>query len=429
MNLGLGLKSSPLHTFSVSSSPNSTFLFCRSANPKDFVSSATKRNILGRICTLSRVEQSTNMEKPSKSRNLEIGSRVIRNHFHNRLFSSFKRPTYSYISISSVCNSHCKYCDIWKNKGEDEPTDAEWKGIISEMPRIGISTVTFSGGEPFIREDLFELAKYAKSQGMATTVVTNFSFFEENQIEEISDSFDFVGISIDSTRPEIYTKFRGVDWLEKTKSNVHKLMDGLIDLKSKTQVCGMTVISNENAYEMHELIHMIFDELMMDSISFNLVDPNGGMNAKELLPTPKQIDYVRKTILEHKSLYPVSNTIRCISQLGNFNYKCNPWKCVQIDHKGYLSLPCAFYSLKPEILAEGNKISLLEQKLSDVWMSRQTQTTFSKYSNCKMCNLGCVAESAWTTYDLGFLVKEIYFGLVRQTMTRIAQRNRSNRKT
>ena len=78
-------------------------------------------------------------------------------------------------------------------------------------------TLAFSGGEPFIRKDLFELASYAKSRGLITMVVTNLSFFKESHVEKIAESFDFFGISIDSTRPEIYKEIRGVDWLERIK--------------------------------------------------------------------------------------------------------------------------------------------------------------------------------------------------------------------
>ena len=127
------------------------------------------------------------------------------------MFTSARRPTYAYITITSLCNSRCRYCDSWKNNGESEPDTDEWKKIIDELVKLGIVTLTFSGGEPFIRKDLFELASYAKSRGLITMVVTNLSLFKEAHIQKIAESFDFFGISIDSTRPEIYKEIRGVD--------------------------------------------------------------------------------------------------------------------------------------------------------------------------------------------------------------------------
>ena len=77
-----------------------------------------------------------------------------------------------------------------------EPNTDEWKRIIDELVQLGVVTLTFSGGEPFIRKDLFELAWYAKDQGLITMVVTNLSLFRESHIEQIAGSFDFFGISM-----------------------------------------------------------------------------------------------------------------------------------------------------------------------------------------------------------------------------------------
>jgi len=289
------------------------------------------------------------------------------------------------------------------------------------LVNLGVVTLTFSGGEPFIRDDLFELAVYAKSRGLITMVVTNLSLFRESQIKRIAESFDFFGISIDSTRPEIYKEIRGVDWLGRIKENVHKIMAGLAELKADVQVCGMVTISNRNAHEMHDVIHMIFDDLGMDTISFNLLDPSGGATAKELAPTPEQINNTMKIIIDHKSLYPISNSARFLSQLGNFDYRCNPWKCVQINEKGSLIVPCLFASAQPGIFPDGREIDLRKNTLSDVW--RDVHKIYSAYAGCNVCALGCVAESAWSTYDLKFVINDSFRGTILPTMKRIRERN------
>jgi len=82
-------------------------------------------------------------------------------------------------------------------------------------------------------------------------------------------------------------------------------MDGLSALKAQTEVSAIVKISNRNADEIHELIHMVFDELNMDTITFNLLDPNGCQKAKEFIPTQEQLQYFKQVILDHKSIYPV----------------------------------------------------------------------------------------------------------------------------
>jgi hypothetical protein len=172
---------------------------------------------------------------------------------------------------------------------------------------------------------------------------------------------------------------------------------------------------------MHEILHLIFDDLGMDTISFNLLDSSGGTTAGELTPTEDQIQYCSRIISDHKSLYPISNSTRFLSQIGNFDYRCNPWKCVQINENGLLLSPCLFISGKPDIFPEGRKTDLCKNKLSDVW--REQQKIYSQYADCKLCNLGCVAESAWSTYDLQFIIQDSFFGMIWPTMKRIHERN------
>ena len=349
------------------------------------------------------------------------GVRFFRNHLSNRMSGAVKRPTYAYITLTALCNSRCRYCDTWKNIPESEPDTGEWKGIIDELVQLGVVTLTFSGGEPFIRKDLFELASYAKSQGLVTMVVTNMSLFEEQHIKKIAECFDFFGISIDSTKPLIYQEIRGRDWLERIKGNVRTLMAGVSELKADVQVCGMVTISNKNAGEMHELLHMIFDDLGMDTISFNVLDPNGSPTAKELTLAPEQTASVKTVISDHKASYPISNSARFLDQLGHFDYHCNPWKCVQINEKGFLLSPCLFISSKPDTFPDGRKTDLRKNKLSDVW--RAEQKIYARYADCNLCNLGCVAESAWSTYDLPFVIHDSFFGMILPTMKRIHERN------
>ncbi len=290
--------------------------------------------------------------------------RFMHNQFQNRLLGGTKRPTHAYITIESICNSKCNYCNMWETKRGNQPTTEEWKKIIDDIWSVGAMSLTFSGGEPFLNKDLFELAAYVRSKGLYTMVITNLSLFRETDIEKIAQSFDFFGTSIDSTKPEIYQETRGVNWLEHNKRNIHKIMDGLASMKASTAVCAMVTVSNRNAYEMHDIIHMVFDDLKMDCISFNLLDPKGSPTAKDFVPTEDQIRFYGKTVLDHKKVYPILNSTRYIEQSGNYDYKCNPWKCIQINHEGTLLAPCLFIN--------GKKFNLRETRLLDVWRQKST---------------------------------------------------------
>lgn len=179
----------------------------------------------------------------------------------------------------------------------------------------------------------------------------------------------------------------------------------------------MVTVSNRNAYGMHDTLHMVFDDLGMDCISFNLLDPKGSPTAKDFIPTEDQLVFYRKTILDHKKIYPILNSTRYIKQSGNYDYRCNPWKCIQINHEGVLLAPCLFIS--------GKRFNLRETRLVDVWRQKSTQDIYKRYEACKLCNLGCVAEAAWSTYDLDFVINESLRGMILPMRRRISERNRN----
>ena len=71
------------------------------------------------------------------------GLKFLKNYAYNHIVTSVKRPTYAYLTITSLCNSQCNYCGMWKNKKEDEPTTEDWKTIINDVAKIGAVTLNF----------------------------------------------------------------------------------------------------------------------------------------------------------------------------------------------------------------------------------------------------------------------------------------------
>jgi MoaA/NifB/PqqE/SkfB family radical SAM enzyme len=60
-------------------------------------------------------------------------------------------------SITNRCNSRCKTCNIYQKKSEELGLD-EWKQVFQSLGKAPFWT-TFSGGEPFLRPDFFELVR------------------------------------------------------------------------------------------------------------------------------------------------------------------------------------------------------------------------------------------------------------------------------
>ena len=75
------------------------------------------------------------------------------------------------------CNERCTHCylDVMppSAKVPGELSTEEAKRLVDDLARLGGLTITFSGGEIFVRSDIFELSAYARKKGFAIRYFTN----------------------------------------------------------------------------------------------------------------------------------------------------------------------------------------------------------------------------------------------------------------
>lgn len=78
--------------------------------------------------------------------------------------------------LTARCNMDCKFC----LSGNEKDMSTEYvKEKIDRLPE-SVSRVSYTGGEPFLRDDLFELIEYAKELGYKTGVSTNATLLDLN---------------------------------------------------------------------------------------------------------------------------------------------------------------------------------------------------------------------------------------------------------
>ena len=94
---------------------------------------------------------------------------------HKRAASAAERRPVVVWNVSKRCNLKCVHCYTNSdcNLAPDELTTAEGKALIDDLAQFGIPALLFSGGEPLMRPDLFELAEYAVSKGLRPVLSTN----------------------------------------------------------------------------------------------------------------------------------------------------------------------------------------------------------------------------------------------------------------
>lgn len=117
-------------------------------------------------------------------------------------------------NTTKSCNLSCVHCyfDAKAKKDKNELTTEQAKAMIDDLAAFGAPVLLFSGGEPFMREDLFELGKYALAKGLRTVISTNGTLITKEIAERIRDAgFSYVGISMDGmeTVNDEFRKMRG----------------------------------------------------------------------------------------------------------------------------------------------------------------------------------------------------------------------------
>jgi radical SAM protein with 4Fe4S-binding SPASM domain len=117
-------------------------------------------------------------------------------------------------NLTRTCNLKCVHCytDSEAKKYPNELTTEQCKAVLDDLAAFKVPAVLFSGGEPLVRPDLFELAAHARSRGLHVVLSTNGTLIDEEIAKRFVElQFAYIGISLDSASPAIHDKFRGME--------------------------------------------------------------------------------------------------------------------------------------------------------------------------------------------------------------------------
>ncbi len=131
---------------------------------------------------------------------------------HLLQFSKDKKPVVVW-NMGRRCNLRCVHCYAQSKDIEykNELTTQQGKDLIDDLAQFGAPVILFSGGEPIMRQDLPELAQYARSKGMRAVISTNGTLIDKKMAKILKEiGLSYVGVSLDGMR-ETNDRFRGVN--------------------------------------------------------------------------------------------------------------------------------------------------------------------------------------------------------------------------
>lgn len=158
-----------------------------------------------------------------------------------------------------ACNLRCMHCyfDAHAEKDKDELTTEQAKAMIDDLANFCAPVLLFSGGEPFMRADLFALGKYALSRGLRTVISTNGTLITKDAVENIKEAgFSYVGISLDGME-KVNDEFR------KQRGAFKKTLEGIRNCRLSGVRAGLRFTLNKHNFRD---IPGIFDLLESEGI-------------------------------------------------------------------------------------------------------------------------------------------------------------------
>lgn len=187
---------------------------------------------------------------------------------HGKARSAADRRPVVVWNTTRRCNLRCVHCytDSCNQEYPGELTGEEGRALIDDLAAFGIPALLFSGGEPLMRRDLFDLAAYAVAKGLRPVLSTNGTLITETVARRLKEiGFIYVGISLDGLE-RVNDAFRGVP------GAFRQAMAGFRNCQAVGQRVGLRLtLTRRNVQDLDGIFDFILAEKIPRACFYHLV--------------------------------------------------------------------------------------------------------------------------------------------------------------
>ena len=175
----------------------------------------------------------------------------------------------------------------------DELTLEEKINVVRQFDEAGVAAVALSGGEPTIHPHFYRIVKELADRDIYVSVATNGTFFanKRNLERAAKVGLRYVEVSVDSAKPEVHDRFRGVPgaWEKAVQALRNAVELGVNN--------GMaTTVTKLNIHEVEDILDLAEEIGVNRVIFFNFVPTGRGEASAWLDLTPEEREEFLKTV-------------------------------------------------------------------------------------------------------------------------------------
>ena len=224
--------------------------------------------------------------------------RAIKNVIRGKMLGH-SRPIAMTFAVTYKCPCQCVHCSAAKHEKVNIPEldTVEAKNVIDESQKLGVSIIAFTGGEPLIRKDIFELIEHVNQKKAVPILFTNGLFLTQDNVDKLSKAGLYsLFVSIDNPVADEHDKLRGVKGLFETA------IKGIQRAKEKGIFVGLSSYATQTSTKegMYKKIHELAKSLGVYNVMLFDAVPTG----KILKDTCELL-----TLEQHEEIYKFSSDL------------------------------------------------------------------------------------------------------------------------
>jgi MoaA/NifB/PqqE/SkfB family radical SAM enzyme len=313
------------------------------------------------------------------------------------------KPELIILDISHRCNLQCNICEIRKDRPIKEYTLNEVTGIINEAFDWQVKDFALSGGEPLIREDIFEILDFVREKRYHIGVLTNGVVLNDSFIKKLlpylTGGYLSLSISLDALTPGIHDEIRGTQGCFDKTSNALKMLSEFKKEYSGINFNSISIILNENLEELLDL-SIFLKSLNINSIQFqpllanNLIMKERKKSAKYWITSDRLVilDKTIDSLVEFKR----NNFALVRNSESNLSF-------IKKYFRGSLSpndVKC-YYGIKTMLIANNGEVTtcfesygnIRKNSLKEIYASKYSEQARDRVKGCQHpCLLPCFCD-------------------------------------